>query len=584
MLKRILVSNGVLLLLGLQTLASVQVLGFTSTITSSKTSRTSLQRLREPSILTSTLMQESQSLSIPWGRNPVNFRAVPTRTSTSLNSDATNGEIDYKNLKPQVYKQRWVQLAYLSLLALLSDWICFSVAAAPSTFETAYAGHSAANLIDIFLFTNVASCFLVTDTVSRFGLEKAMKGAAALMTTGCLLRSGFSFLNPILSSLGLAAASTADAAAASGAGLVPYWSILAGTILVGAAQPFFQCTPPMLSATWFASNERATSTAVALNFNQIGIATAFLVGGGMATSMEGLSHYFSLISAVCIAVTIGTFVQFEEKPPTPPSTSEIEKLISGHKEPPFLESVKTLFATPGFVKPLSAFIMSISITNIVGAFIDEVMERGGVTEQLAIDFAGAGFEFAILLGGIIIGGYVDKTKQYKSVTLSCIVASIFLLIPLGLTDHALGQEPALMILALLGLGMTAGPIQPINAELAVDVTYPSDETAVESVQQIGGNLVSALLVPLAEIGARQDFQLLPNTPGLESDIRGDVVLMMAMAIITYFYFNSFDAPLRRTLADESEGDDSGSNINGVTIDVNGVTESSEKESLIPNKF
>lgn len=581
MLKRILVSNSVLLLFGLQTLASVQVLGFTSTATSSRASRTSLQRLHEPSITTSTSLLDLQFRSIPWGRNTGNFKATPT--TTSLNSDATNGEIDYNKLKPQVYKQRWVQLAYLSLLALLSDWICFSVAAAPSTFETAYAGHSAANLIDIFLFTNVASCFFVTDTISRFGLEKAMKGAAALMTTGCILRSGFSFLTPILSSLGLAAATTADSAA-SGAGLVPYWSILAGTILVGAAQPFFQCTPPMLSATWFASDERATSTAVALNFNQIGIATAFLVGGGMATSMEGLSQYFSLISAACVAVTIGTFVQFEEKPPTPPSTSEIEKLIKGEKEPPFLESVKTLFATPGFIKPLSAFIMSISITNIVGAFIDEVMERGGVTEQLTIDFAGAGFEFAILLGGIIIGGYVDKTKKYKSVTLSCIMASIFLLIPLGLTDHALGQEPALMILALLGLGMTAGPIQPINAELAVDITYPSDETAVESVQQIGGNLVSALLVPLAEIGARKDFQLLPNTPGLESDIRGDVVLMMSIAVITYFYFNSFDAPLRRTLADSSEGDDNDSNINGVTIDVNGVTESLDEESLIPNKM
>ena len=29
------------------------------------------------------------------------------------------GDIDYANMKPQVYPQRWVQLAYLSLLALL---------------------------------------------------------------------------------------------------------------------------------------------------------------------------------------------------------------------------------------------------------------------------------------------------------------------------------------------------------------------------------------------------------------------------------------------------------------------------------
>ena len=317
---------------------------------------------------------------------------------------------------------------------------------------------------------------------------------------------------------------------------------------------FFQCTPPMLSATWFASDERATATAVALNFNQIGIATAFLVGGSMATTAPGLASYFGLITAFCLAVTVGTFIQFQNKPEVPPSSSELEKLIEGEEEPPFVESVKRFFATPGFSRPLAAFICSISITNIVGAFIDEVMERGGITDQLSIDLAGAGFELAILVGGIIIGGYVDRTKEYKTVTLACLLSTMFVLIPLGLTEHAIGKEPALLILALLGLGMAAGPVQPINAELAVDVTYPSDETAVESVQQIGGNLISALLVPIAELAAEDDFEFFKNTPILDSDIRGDVVLLVIIAAITYAFFSGFDAPLKRTLADCGDDD------------------------------
>ena len=95
--------------------------------------------------------------------------------------------------------------------------------------------------------------------------------------------------------------------------------------------------------------------------------------------------------------------------------SEIEKHLNGEEELPFVESVGKLFATPGFIFPLSAFIMSIAVTNIVGAFIGEVMIRGGVTDQFGIDLAGAGFEVGILVGGIIIGGYVDKTKKYKQV-------------------------------------------------------------------------------------------------------------------------------------------------------------------------
>merc|ERR1712078_843497 len=148
-----------------------------------------------------------------------------------------------------------------------------------------------------------------------------------------------------------------------------------------------------------------------------------------------------------------------------------------------------------------------------------------------------------------LGGYVDETKEYKKVTMFCLATTALLVLPLGLTDHSLGREPLLLVLALLGLGIAAGPIQPINAELAVDVTYPGDETAVESVQQIGGNLVSALLMPCAEWASRQDYQLLKRIPLLESDIRGDIVLLVVVTVVTILYFSTFEAPLRRTLAD-----------------------------------
>jgi FLVCR family feline leukemia virus subgroup C receptor-related protein len=190
------------------------------------------------------------------------------------------------------------------------------------------------------------------------------------------------------------------------------------------------------------------------------------------------------------------------------------------------------------------------------------MERGGITDQFGIDLAGAGFEFAILMGGIIIGGLVDRTKEYKKVTLACLAVTFATLLPLGLTLSSLGNEPYFLVAALLGLGVAAGPVQPINAELAVDVTYPGDETAVESVQQIGGNLISALLVPLAEMATHEDFRLFPNNPTWASDIRGDVVLLMAIAAVTFGYFSGFDAPLLRTMADNCAVDGNADDCDG----------------------
>jgi len=208
-----------------------------------------------------------------------------------------------------------------------------------------------------------------------------------------------------------------------------------------------------------------------------------------------------------------------------------------------------------------------------GLFIDDVMERGGVTGQFQIDLAGALFELAIVAGGIILGGYVDETKEYKKVTMLCLAATALLVLPLGLTDHYLGREPILLVLALLGLGVAAGPVQPINAELAVEVTYPGDETAVESIQQIGGNLFSALLIPLVEVASEKDYTLLRGVPGLESDIRGDIVLLIALTFVTLAFFSSFDAPLARTIADEVAGDQ--------TLDLASTAKEKQGDGAIP---
>lgn len=133
--------------------------------------------------------------------------------------------------------------------------------------------------------------------------------------------------------------------------------------------------------------------------------------------------------------------------------------------------------------------------------------------------------------------------------MACIALSLIFILPLGLTQHKLGKEPAVLVTSLLLLGFFVGPVQPINAELAVDVTYPGDETAVESVQQFGGNFCSALLVPVAGKAAKLDYQLLPNLPLFASDIRGDVIFMMGLSICSYCYFRSFHAPLRRSMMD-----------------------------------
>ena len=95
------------------------------------------------------------------------------------------------------------------------------------------------------------------------------------------------------------------------------------------------------------------------------------------------------------------------------------------------------------------------------------------------------------------------------------------------------NNQCLLTVSLFGLGLVAGPIQPVNAELAVEVTFPSDETAVESSQQIFGNLISALIIPLAELASKSDITLFPAM-AYESDVRGDVLLLAGITAFGEF--------------------------------------------------
>jgi len=371
------------------------------------------------------------------------------------------------------------------------------------------------------------------------------------MLSGCLLRSGL----PI-------PYGSAEAMARS----MPDYNVeVVGTILVGLAQPFFQCSPPLLSATWFGPTERALATATALNFNQVGIATAFIVGGIMANTPAGMHAYFDVVSLAAAVVAVATLLLFRDRPQTPPSASaaamwateaaEAAKREAEEGASRFKLSYPTkaaeLLRNPGFGFALVPFVASIGCTNVVSAFTAPELARAGFAPGFGIDLAGAGFQIAIVAGGILLGRLVDETKKFREVTIACLGSSIVFLSLLGVSEgYDQSFAPAAVIAVLFALGSFAGPIQPIAAELAVEVTYPSDENAIEATQQLSGNLFSALLVPLCEWAASFDLQMGSSQ---QVDIRGDTLVLLALVSVTLAYFTAFDAPLKRTLLDsESE--------------------------------
>jgi hypothetical protein len=94
-----------------------------------------------------------------------------------------------------------------------------------------------------------------------------------------------------------------------------------GFFFVGFAQPLFQCTPALLSASWFPEHERTLATSIALNSNQLGVGFAFIVGALWVQTPDQVATYFSLLSFFSIAAFVGCALQLDDAPPTPPSGS-----------------------------------------------------------------------------------------------------------------------------------------------------------------------------------------------------------------------------------------------------------------------
>lgn len=437
-------------------------------------------------------------------------------------------------------------LTILSLLAFLSDWICFSVAPIPAITEAAYEGMHPSDLVTIFLSTNVLFCFIEPFLIVRRGLRRVVVDGAWLMAVGCLLRSGLP---------GIVVKSKA--------------MVVLGTMFVGAAQPFFQCTPAKLAANWFGPDERTVATTVAINANQIGIASSYIFGAFLVRSVQDIHHYFLLLTIAACSMLALTIAFFRTEPPTPPSLSGMERSDvaadgSGTGDGSLSSTSPTAAAAPssgsgsnavqqfmslltqmrrlllarGFLHALAAFVISIGITNVVSTFLDHLLSHLGFSQQM-VGVIGALFQVAIMIGSVVLSYVVDVTKLYFEVTIVCFGMSFFWL----LCTSGQSLRGTLFVIAILALGFSVGPIQPITAEMAVEVTYPSDENAIVAVQQVFGNMFSALLVPLCNV--------VRNTQ-LNYGIRLDYVLLLLLCGMGGVYFLTFDAPLKRMLKEHND--------------------------------
>ena len=247
--------------------------------------------------------------------------SIPTGDSSFYSTSNTS---HYK-----VYWQRWLMLTYISLLNFLSDWTCFSVAPIAVITSEAFGNISPEQLVMVFLASNTIATAFEPTILARLGLRRTIVFGSFLLMAGSIIKSG-----------GIPGIIGTEINAEDAK-----WRVYFGFCLVGLSQPLYQCTPALLSCSWFPEKERTFATGIALNSNQLGIGAAFLIGALGVNSSEDIPAYFGFLTTLSTLLFIGCFFQFQDAPPTPPS--DTARVIRGTFEMkiPYMNSMRQMFPT-----------------------------------------------------------------------------------------------------------------------------------------------------------------------------------------------------------------------------------------------
>eukprot|EP00579_Thalassiosira_antarctica_P001250 CAMPEP_0201869308 /NCGR_PEP_ID=MMETSP0902-20130614/2867_1 /ASSEMBLY_ACC=CAM_ASM_000551 /TAXON_ID=420261 /ORGANISM="Thalassiosira antarctica, Strain CCMP982" /LENGTH=869 /DNA_ID=CAMNT_0048394793 /DNA_START=81 /DNA_END=2690 /DNA_ORIENTATION=- len=224
------------------------------------------------------------------------------------------GRPDLSHLLPddegfKVYSSRWIMLFYMSLLNLMSDWTCYSVAPIAMLTKKAFGDVDPESLVTVFLGANAVASAMEPAILGRLGLRKTVVFGAMLLMFGSIIKSGG--LRSIMMTQSEEELEEEEEDIT--------WRLYLGFFLVGLSQPLYQCTPALLSSSWFPENERTMATGVALNSNQLGIGCAFVFGTILVHTEADIIPYFGLLSAIATLTFVGAALQFDDAPPTPPS-------------------------------------------------------------------------------------------------------------------------------------------------------------------------------------------------------------------------------------------------------------------------
>ncbi|XP_031193115.1 solute carrier family 49 member A3 isoform X2 [Mastomys coucha] len=328
---------------------------------------------------------------------------------------------------------------------------------------------------------------------------------------------------------------------------------MSGQSLCALAQTLVISSPAKLAALWFPEHQRATANMIGTMSNPLGLLIANVLSPALVKKAEDIPMMLGIyIVPAGLACLLATACLWESVPPTPPSIG-----AAGSTSESFLHGLKLLIQNKAYVILAVCFGAGIGVFSSFSALLEQILCANGYSNEFS-GLCGALFIVFGILGALLLGLYVDRTKHFTEATKIGLCLTSMTFVAFALVSQLQGQTFALAAICSL-LGLFGFSVAPVVMELAVECSFPVGEGAsaglIFVLGQAEGVLIMLLLMALTVQRTGPSFSTCQQG---EEPLDWTVSLLLLAGLCTLFtcvLVIFFNTPYRRLEA-ESGGSSS----------------------------
>ncbi|XP_076793873.1 solute carrier family 49 member A3 isoform X1 [Arvicanthis niloticus] len=393
----------------------------------------------------------------------------------ACNNPETSGTAGDSLPGPRVYARRWVFLLVVSLLSCSNAmlWLSFAPVADTVARHFLLSMEQVNWLSLIYLVLSIPFGMAAIWVLDSVGLRGATILGAWLNFSGSLLRAVPCLAVRIPS---------------------PFAFFMSGQSLCALAQTLVISSPAKLAALWFPEHQRATANMIGTMSNPLGLLIANVLSPALVKKAEDIPMMLGIyIVPAALACLMATVCLWESVPPTPPSTGAANSTSES-----FLHGLKLLIQNKAYVILAVCFGGGIGIFSSFSALLEQILCANGYSNEFS-GLCGALFIVFGILGALLLGLYVDRTKHFTEATKIGLCLTSMTFVAFALVAQLQGQTFALAAICSL-LGLFGFSVAPVVMELAVESSFPVGEGAsaglIFVLGQAEGVLIMLLLTAL----------------------------------------------------------------------------------------